>query len=132
MCVLSLIFLHIHSFLIQQVCERVSVGSVSAFVPAQVSVTSPQTAASCAQMETNPLSITASSPFHFHLVIISCVCAGVCVALTVILLALLRAATQSLMSVTSLAWRKYLRETALMTAEIDISSMNIHNNRFIL
>lgn len=49
---------------------------------------------------------------HAHLLIIF----HVCVALTVILLALLRAATQSLMSVTSLAWRKYRRETALMTA----------------
>lgn len=35
--------------------------------------------------------------------------------LTVILLALFRAATHSLMSATSLAWRKYRRETALMT-----------------
>lgn len=53
------------------------------------------------------------------------------VALTVILLALLRAATQSLMSVTSLAWRKYRRETALMTAKIDLHSMNIRNNHII-
>lgn len=55
----------------------------------------------------------------------------VCAALTVILLALLRAATHSLMSVASLAWRKYRRETALMTAEIDIDSMNFHNNHII-
>lgn len=55
----------------------------------------------------------------------------VCAALTVILLALLRAATHSLMSVASLAWRKYRRETALMTAEIEIDSMNFHNNHII-
>lgn len=42
--------------------------------------------------------------------------------LTVILLALFRAATQSFMSVTSLAWRKYCRETALMTAQKQRSS----------
>lgn len=57
-CVSSLVFMHIHNFLIQQVCKRVFVGSVLPFAPARdklVLVTSPQTAAS-AQVETNPLS----------------------------------------------------------------------------
>lgn len=57
-CGLSLIFLHIHNFLIQQVCARVFVGSVLPFAltgAKLVSVTSPQTAASCPQVEKKSL-----------------------------------------------------------------------------
>lgn len=51
-CVLSFTFMHIHNFLIHQVCERVFVGSV---LPDQTGWShTMQTGASCAQVETNP------------------------------------------------------------------------------
>lgn len=100
----------------QRVISHIHVRSQIPHSPSGWQVTGRQRAAvrACSgEKETKPVSITESTAT-------SAIFYGkrqqARATLTVILLALFRASTQLFMSVTSLAWRKYRRETALMTA----------------